>query len=382
MHQPIGVVILAVVVAATIVAHITSILLVIWRTRRLPPVPSPIGEPAISILRPFRGLENNLAETLASGFALDYRDYEILFCVASADDAAIPLVKGLMAAHPARPARLLIGDDPVSINPKLNNLVKGWKDARHDWIVMADSNVLMPSDYLQRLFERWSPGTGLIASPAAGAAPQSFWAEVECAFLNTYQGRWQLAADQVGLGFAQGKNMLWQRDLLEEAGGIAALAAEAAEDVAATKIVHRAGLKVRLVRMPFPQPLGIRSLGEVWRRQLRWARLRRVGLKAYFIPEVLSGGLFPIGATAAMGAAGVFPLYWAALLGVAWYGAEFALARLAGWPGSARSVLTWVIRDFMLPVVWVLAWTGSTFVWRGNAMAVNGKPARLNSPSP
>ena len=83
-------------------------------------------------------------ETLASIFALDYPDYEVLFCVADADDPIVPLVSGFIAAHPQIPARLLIGDDQVSANPKLNNVVKGWKAARHEWIVIADSNVLMP----------------------------------------------------------------------------------------------------------------------------------------------------------------------------------------------------------------------------------------------
>jgi ceramide glucosyltransferase len=54
----------------------------------------------------------------------------------------VPLVRKLIAAHPEVPARLLIGDDPVGINPKLNNIVKGWVAAKYPWIVMADSNVL------------------------------------------------------------------------------------------------------------------------------------------------------------------------------------------------------------------------------------------------
>ena len=104
---------------------------------------------------------------------------------------------------------------------------------------MADSNVLMPRDYLQRLLAGWRPDTGLLCSPPIGCQPDGFWAEVECAFLNTYQARWQYAADTLGLGFAQGKTMLWRRRDLERAGGIQALAEEIAEDAAATKLVRR-----------------------------------------------------------------------------------------------------------------------------------------------
>lgn len=100
--------------------------------------------------------------------------------------------------------------------------------------------------------------------------PRGFWAELECAFLNTYQGRWQYAADTIGLGFAQGKTMLWRRERLERAGGIHALGAEIAEDAAATKVVRNAVRRVRLVDRPFGQPLGARTPAQVWTRQLRW----------------------------------------------------------------------------------------------------------------
>ena len=145
------------------------------------------------------------------------RTYEIVFCLASGDDPIAPLVRGAIAANPGRPARLLVGDDRISANPKLNNVVKGWKAARYDWVIIADSNVLMPGDYIQRLLARWSPDTGIVCAPPIGSRPETFAAEIECAFLNTYQARWQYAAESTGYGFAQGKTMLWRRDILEEA---------------------------------------------------------------------------------------------------------------------------------------------------------------------
>ena len=61
---------------------------------------------------------------------------------------------------------------------------------------------------------------------AAWRGPENFAAEIECAFLNTYQARWQYSAEALGFGFAQGKTMLWRRDILETGGGIEALGAE------------------------------------------------------------------------------------------------------------------------------------------------------------
>ena len=219
--------------------------------------------------------EKHIEDTLRSAFELDYPRYEIIFCAAATNDSALPLVRRLIADHPHVPARLLIGNDAISENPKLNNVCKGWSAAAHDRIVMADSNVLMPRDYIERLLAAWRPDTGVVSSPPVGCRPHGFWAELECAFLNTYQARWQYVADSIGLGFAQGKSMLYRKHLIEQAGGLRALAAEPAEDAATTKVVRGAGLRVRLVDAPFEQPLGHRGAREVWARQLRWARLRQ-----------------------------------------------------------------------------------------------------------
>ena len=252
-------------IIATVV-HVASIAIAIFRLRRNSLGEAPFQQelPPVSLVRPLCGLDNYAADTLRSTFDLDYPHYEILFCVAAANDPVVPLVENLIAQYPSANARLLIGDDRVSGNPKLNNVVKGWRAARHDWIVLADSNVLMPRDYIRQLFASWRADTGLVASPPVGCCPQGIWAELECAFLNTYQARWQFVIDSFGRGFAQGKTMLWRRADLESAGGIAALGKEVAEDAAATKIVRGSGLKVRLVDRPFVQPLGWRGAAEVW----------------------------------------------------------------------------------------------------------------------
>ena len=280
--------------AAALSIHLLSILLVLVRKKRGQGPDGAAVRPPVTILRPICGRENHLDETLQSAFRLDWPDYEVIFCVASPDDPAIAVSRKCMADHPGIRARLLIGEDVFSVNPKMNNVIKGWRSATHDWIVIADSNVLMPEDYLQRLFARWVPGTGLVCSPPIGAAPSGFAAELECAWLNSFQARWQLLADAAGLGFAQGKSMLLNRQVMARAGGFERLGAEVAEDAAATHIIRAAGLKVRLVREPFEQPLGRRSFSSVWKRQLRWARLRRSSFPLFFVPEVLAGGLVPM----------------------------------------------------------------------------------------
>jgi ceramide glucosyltransferase len=352
--------------------HLASVIVAIVRCR--PPkgaLPPARGVPPVTIVRPVCGVDNFVEETLASSFRLDYPHYEIIFCVAQARDPAVPIVRALMAAHPRIRTRLLVGDERVSANPKLNNCVKGWDAAAHDWIVIADSNVLMPRDYLQRLLAAWQPNCGLVCAPPIGSRPDNFWAEFECAFLNTYQARWQYCADTFGSGFAQGKTMLWRRADLEAAGGIRALGAELAEDAASTKVVRALGLDVHLVDAPFAQPLGRRGFREVWRRQTRWARLRRASFPHLFIPEILSGALLPLLMLAVVAHLCDWPIFESVgAFATLWYGAEVVLGWTAGWHVSALSPLAAALRDLLLPWLWVDALAGTDFVWRGNAMSI------------
>ncbi len=366
-------------VAATTI-HLASVAIAARRFRRGPrreQLSRPY--PPVSLVRPLCGLDNYAADTLRSTFDLDYPRYEILFCVASANDPIVPLVESLMAEYAGANARLLVGDERASSNPKLNNVLKGWRAAAHQWIIIADSNVLMPRDYIQRLFASWRSDTGLVASPPVGCRPRGFWAELECAFLNTYQARWQYVVDSFGRGFAQGKTMLWRRADLEAAGGITALANEVAEDAAATKIVRDAGLKVRLVDRPLEQPLGYRSAAEVWNRQVRWARLRRASFLAYFLPELLSGGVLPMIAVGIVAYAAGLPVALSMIaFGALWYGAEMLLAAAAEWHVTALYPLVGLTRDLLLPVLFFSALRGNDFVWRGNEMQVERmQPRRM-----
>ena len=352
--------------------------------RRGTPSRLQLARPPVTIVRPVRGIEAFSRETLGSGLALDYPDYETIFCVADAQDPIVPLVETLIATHGAGRARLIVGDVSVSANPKLNNCVRGWDEARHDWVILADSNVLMPKDYIQRLMASWREDTGLVCSTPVGSRPDGFAAEVECAFLNTFQARWQYAGEALGFGFAQGKSMLWHKPFLDANGGIAALAAEIAEDAAATKLVRGAGKHVHLVGQPFEQPLGRRTLAEIVQRQFRWARLRRVTFLPFFAPEILAGPLVPalLASVAghALGFGWLLPVL--AVLGL-WYGAEIALAAALGWFRSWRFPLALLVRDLVFPGIWAYAFVAREVSWRGNAMKIKTDGAdELNAAVP
>lgn len=346
----------------TTVAHLASVALV---ARRLTAQRKPrkIGTPFVTLLRPACGLDPHDAETLGSSFLQNYPFFEVVFCVARADDPVIPLLRDLIDRNPKVPARLLIGDNRICANPKLNNLHKGWEASTSHWVAMADSNLLLPPDYLSQLVASWRPTTGLISAPPVGILPEGMAAAVECAFLNGNQARLQLAADSFGKGFAQGKTMFWRREMLDAEGGLSAIATDLAEDAAATKLVRRKGAQVTLTQRPFPQPIGRRSLRAVWDRQLRWSRVRRDGFPRLFLLEPLNSPLLPVIACAST----LGPLPALALLKL-WYLAEAALLKMAGWPCSWRDLAAMPLRDAMMLPLWLATFRGRGITWRGNEL--------------
>ena len=365
-----------------LVLHVASIAALWARSRRPAPRVGGRGRgQVVSVIRPVCGLEDLEQVTLASSFHLTWPETELLFCVASAADPAVPYLQRLIATHAGANARILIGDNRETANPKLNNLIKGWQAAEGEWIILADSNLSLPPDYVEQLLACFAPDTGLVCAPPIASAPRGFWAEVECGFLNTYQGRWQYAADALGFGFAQGKSMLWRRADLDRVGGIAALGSELAEDAAATKLVRADGRRVRLAGPSFYQPIGKRSATRVINRQTRWAQLRRMTFPGYFLPEILTGSLPPAvaGALASEMLGGPGLITAAAVVSV-WFGLEASLARAARWPLSWRAPFAWLVRDALIPLIWVRAFTAGGYEWRGNRISIAGAGAAALRP--
>lgn len=358
---------LAAFAAFALLVHLGTLAVAAWRLRH-PPVAAADALPFACLLRPVCGLDRFDAETLGSSFRQDYPDYEVIFTCASDRDPVIPLVRRLIADHPDVRARLFVGDLPISSNPKLNNVARGWNETAANVICMTDSNLLLPPDYLRQVVGRFRDDTGLVSAPPLGTRAEGVWGAVECAFLNSYQGRFQLASDAMGSGFAQGKTLCWRRDVAEAGGGLAALGREMAEDVASTKLVRAQGLHVRLAPRLYEQPVGHRGLAQVWDRQIRWARVRRAGFPWLFLPEILTGAVPPLAALIAATAMGIAPLPVIPAFALLWFGAEWAFARAMGWPARAIDLAAMILRDLALPAIWAWSWRHKGFVWRGNAM--------------
>ncbi|MDB5509356.1 MAG: Ceramide glucosyltransferase, partial [Hyphomicrobiales bacterium] len=365
-------IICSILAGVSLAVHLASHLLAFAHLRRREPhgVETPL--PSVSLVRPLCGLEPFTSETLEASFRLAHPDHELIFCVMDPRDSVVALVNDALARHPQVRARLLVGGAARSGNPKLDNMEKGYRAATGDVVIFADSNLLVAQDYLTRVLGTFDEDAGLVSAPPVGSSPSGLWAEIECALLNTYAARWQYAVAALGFGFAQGKTLAFRRRDLD-AGAFDAMAREAAEDAAATKFVRASGRAVRLVAPPFPQPIGRRTAAAVWSRHLRWARLRRATFPLLFAPEILTSGLVPGAAAVVVGqAAGLPPVAAALGFALVWYGAEARLAKAAGWPLSWGAPLAFLGRDVLLLALWVGAWTGRSFVWRGHAMSATG----------
>ena len=137
----------------SLVAHFASALCAAPRPRAAGARPE-----SVSLIVPLCGEEPFSYETLRAALRVECAA-EILFCVADANDPIIPLVREAMRCAPKAPAWLHVGDAPGYANPKLRNMARGYRETRCPWIAFVDSNVLMPREYLTRLFAAWTPGT-------------------------------------------------------------------------------------------------------------------------------------------------------------------------------------------------------------------------------
>jgi ceramide glucosyltransferase len=318
-----------------------------------------------SIICPLCEDNELLPLTLESLFHLHCSDYEIIFAAEPSARPAVRVAETLCQRYPHIPTTLVVVSADYCFNPKLNNMQKGWLVAKGTWVLMSDCNVLLPPDATHRLESRWDASVGMVCSPPVGAQPSNFWAEVECAFLNQFEAKWQLWADWFGYGFVQGKVMFCHKAQFDALGGLLALDKEACEDAAATKLIRAAGLHVRLVRKLFEQPLGFRSLHAVWKRQLRWAKLRRVTFPFWYAMEIFITPILFLLALA------TFHILWPLLTFIAFYAFEIALAKKAGWHLSWQTPFAMLARDAMMIGVWIVGWFGDDIQWAGQKLALH-----------
>jgi ceramide glucosyltransferase len=326
----------------------------------------------VSVIVSIVGLDAWEAEVALSALNIAARPVEIIYCAFDENDPSVMRVQAELAKRPDVNARILIGREHTTPNPKLDNIEKGFVAARGDFLLCIDGNVDVPPDLIEQLMLVWDQDTAVASALPIGLHPNTLAADVECAFLNTFYARWQLAGDQLGAGFAQGKVLMFRRSFVERCGGFSCLQLELAEDSATTKLARQAGKTVRLAQRPVGLPLGRRPLRDVWERHRRWAQYRRQAFPLLFTAEAFTSPVMP----AAAGVLAAVAFHWpigatAAIIIFGCYGIEAALARAVKWPFGPRSLLACLIRDLMLLAIWPLTLLQTRYVWRGAVVDID-----------
>lgn len=354
--------------AATAV-YLTTIIL---PRRRVSECPAS-ERPAVSVVVPVKGIEAEFETNINALFGQSYADFQLLFMVAEPTDPAIAMIEAAIARHPAVDARVIVGDCKVSDNPKVNNLVKSEAASLHQLLCMCDSNIAVQRDMLESMAAMLRADIGLVSAIPVAVRPGNFVGELECAVNNGFGSRWLVAASKLGFRVAVGKIMLLRKADLVRIGGIRAMAAGVCEDSALAAAIGALDLGVVAAAEPAIYPVGRRRFREFWERQLRWHCCRRCHHAGAFYLQPLLGSI---------GAALAFGLFCHHFLGpaalpatatflVTWLGLEAVFLHRQGWPFSWRSPLAWLVRDLLLPVIWVQAAATRTLTWRGTRMKVD-----------
>jgi len=343
--------------------------------------------PPVSILIPVKRVEHEMEAALAAAFRQDYPRFEIVIAAARADEPALPVAERVRAQFPGVSSRVIVSETPVAASPKVNNLARPLEEAAHDHVLILDSNIRLAPDQLARFMAHLVPGTGLAVAAQIAVEPQGFAAEIECAFINGYQGRLFLAASALDWGFGIGKAMLFRRSDFARAGGIPAIAKSVLEDHAISKALARIGLETVIVGTVVRQYLGRRGWREVWNRQFRWMVCRRFEEPLAYALEPFMGALAAsLAGAGAVALAGLSP--WIAGLGTAtaWFAAEARFLARKDWGIRPASPLAWLLREALVPLMWARAWSTSTVAWgelrldvRAGAIAGTARPARSSA---
>ncbi len=339
--------------------------------RRRARMAKPLGSftPPVSILKPLRGSDRQMYESFRSHCLQDYPQYEIVFGVNDANDAAVADVERLQREFPRHNLRLVICPEPVGGNRKVANLVHMFKEAKYDLFVINDSDIRVERDYLRRVLAPMSDAkVGMVTALYRAEAGLSLASRMEAVTIASDFAGGVLCAVELegGLHFGLGSTLAFPRDAAEAIGGLEALVDYLADDHELGRMIADAGYKIALsesVVETFLPDYGWRAM---FQHQLRWARTIRDLRKWGYIGVLMTFGL-PWAMLAAL-FAGAAP--WSLDLLAAVAAARFAsAATLCGPVLHDRQTMRdlWLVpaRDVVGLAIWFASFGGDTIVWRG-----------------
>jgi len=348
-------------------------LLAWWYLRRSPRRGSSL--PWISILKPLCGVDDDLQANVEHFATLPYPNYELLLGVKSAEDPAYPLAVEAARRWPDR-VRLFLQRGEPGLNPKVNQLITLQAEARHDLLLVSDSNCRTPPGYLEEIAAEFEdPEVGCVTNPIVGIGERRLGSLLDNFHLGSSIAPGMVApkVSPVKQDIVVGKSMALRRRALEALGGFHAARNVLAEDwVLGLGVRDRLHLKITECRLPVFQVSQDRSVSDFLDRHRRWCVIHR--------------SLFKTSTYLAKGLLNVVPH---ALLALVLWPSRLTLccfAAACAWKIAADSLATRLFRpklfgaftpaavllkDLLLELAWLHGLFVRTVNWRGNVLRVH-----------
>jgi ceramide glucosyltransferase len=343
-----------------------------------------VGGASVSVLKPLCGIEPRLYENLVTFCEQAHPCFQLLFGVSSPADPAIGVVRRLQAAYPRRDIELVIDSRVHGSNLKVSNLINMAQRARHDIIVLADSDIAVDPDYLDTVTAPLAdPNTGVVTCLYRAQSVGGFWPRIGALFINEWFAPSVRVAHAGGSRrFGFGATLALRRTTLESIGGFEALKDCLADDYWLAEHARALGLNTVLSHVMVATDVIEPTFTTLWLREMRWLRtIRSVNPRGFasLIITFTSPWLL-VGALLAYGSGSADPARPAMALTLSISTATGIIARILLHGRSARYSRTFwhdlplvPLRDILLFLQWLCAVFGSDVVWRGRRMSVGNR---------
>jgi ceramide glucosyltransferase len=336
---------------------------------------NPIGHsPDVTILKPLHRGEPDLSRNLETFFAQRYDgQVQIVFGVHDDSDPAVQVVRALQVKYPHLDTAIVADKALYGANAKVSNLINMLPSARHDTLVLSDSDVAVTPDWLSRVTEALSrPGVGIVTCFYTGEPANDahrLWSAL--AAMGTSYTFLPNAVLGTSLGLATpcfGSTIALRRQTLDEVGGFAAFADHLADDYEMGRAVRARGYTLAIPAMGVGHTAAESSALDLLRHELRWTRtIRMVNPAGYLGSFVTHGFAFAMMATAFLN----FNIVSLAILALVLAARLFLKNRIDGLFGTYAGPYGLLpLRDLLSFGVFVVSLFGETVHWRGTHFAV------------
>ncbi len=335
--------------------------------------------PPVSILKPLKGLDDNLFDNLESFCKLDYPEYEVIFSLQNYNDPAYKVVKKIRDNYPDRDISIHVEHCNAGLNPKVNNLIPAYRTSKYPLILISDSNVLVDKNYLREIVQEMrDPEVGLVSNLIRGMGGYSFGAVLENLHMNSFVMGSVCFLDRfLKMPCVIGKSMLMRKRDLEAIGGLNSVKNVLAEDYLIGKRIHDMGKKVVVSGHMINNVNNYWSIKKFFNRHTRWGKLRwHIGGAKYF-SELLGNPVFMAFLPILIDGPSQWNLLLAGLVSSYKMAGDSLIGRRIGTDLKASSYLLSPVKDLLIGIMWFVPLLSTTVVWRGNRYII-GKDSLLS----